>query len=59
MKAIPLTQGRVALVDDKDFAKVGQFKWHTVKIANKRYAARKVRRNGKKGTVYMHRAIRS
>lgn len=28
MKEIPLTQGKVALVDDADFERVSAFKWH-------------------------------
>lgn len=27
MKRIPLTQGKVALIDDEDFGLVDQFKW--------------------------------
>lgn len=38
MKEIPLSQGKVALVDDEDFAHLSQFKWHA-------YA-------GKRGTWY-------
>jgi hypothetical protein len=30
MKEIPLTQGKVALVDDEDFERVIQFKWHAI-----------------------------
>ena len=28
MKEIPLTQGKVALVDDEDFDRVNQYKWY-------------------------------
>lgn len=30
MKTIPLTQGRVAIVDDADYDMLSQYKWHTV-----------------------------
>lgn len=47
MKEIVLTQGKVALVDDEDFERLSQWKWHFTKLG---YA---VRHHG----VYMHREI--
>lgn len=32
MKTALLTQGKVALVDDEDFDRVGQFKWQGLMI---------------------------
>lgn len=34
MKEIPLTQGKVALVDDEDFERVSQYKWYYDKQKN-------------------------
>jgi len=31
MKRIPLTQGKFALIDDEDFERVSQYKWHASK----------------------------
>lgn len=54
MKEIPLTQGKVALVDDDDYERLAQFKWgrHT-----RGYAVRKEMRDGKKVAILMHRVI--
>jgi hypothetical protein len=55
MKRISLTQGQFALVDDEDFERVNQFKWHafwtphTRSFCAKRMVARK--------NVYMARVI--
>jgi hypothetical protein len=57
MKQIPLTQGKVALVDDADYGFLNQFKW-SVAIRNcTTYAVRNYRVNGKCFTVLMHRLI--
>jgi hypothetical protein len=51
---IPLTQGKVALIDDEDFERVSQFKWHALKRpAGKFYAEGKV--NGRK--IRLHRFL--
>lgn len=39
---IPLTQGRLALVDDSDYKRVSRFKWHAVRLGKSIYAARRV-----------------
>lgn len=52
MKEIPLSRGRVALIDDGDFEDVAQFKWF-ITVAG--YAARNLR--GTRGVEYMHRRI--
>lgn len=54
MKEIPLTQGKVALVDDDDFERVNQHKWY----CNHGYAYRSVNIGKKKYIkVAMHRFI--
>ena len=58
MKEIPLTQGKVALVDDGDFEWLSKFKWHALKRGNVFYAGRSSPRdNGKKRMIIMHREI--
>jgi hypothetical protein len=57
MKEIPLTQGKIALVDDEDYEYLMQWKWH---VASGRYASRAiVLPNGKKTKISMHRSIMS
>ena len=56
VKEIPLTQGKVALVDDKDYEYLNQWKWY----ASRRrywYAVRTQYINGKPSTIFMHRLI--
>lgn len=43
MKTIPLTQGKVALVDDELFDALNQFKWSAYRDGKTFYAVRKVR----------------
>lgn len=57
MKTIPLTRGCVAIVDDEDYEFLAQWKWYALKQPNTYYAARDIRVNGKKKTVWMHRLI--
>ena len=54
MKEIPLTQGKVALVDDADYAWLSQWKWYGVNVGQNLYA---VGRMGKRTLTYMHTAI--
>jgi len=61
MKEIPLTRGKVALVDDEDFDRINAFKWYALydlKSGNW-YAERRLRIRGsdKRETVRMHRVI--
>lgn len=49
-KEIKLTQGKVAIVDDKDYEYLSQFKWHW---KSNNYAARESSRK----TIFMHREI--
>lgn len=53
MKEIPLTQGKVALVDDEDFEYLNQFKWCALRGRNVWYAVRA----GESSLIYMHRLI--
>lgn len=59
MKKIPLTQGKVALVDDKDYEALMKWKWFylTSPISKLGYAARTVKVNGKRKHILMHRVI--
>jgi hypothetical protein len=56
MKEIPLTKGKVALVDDEDFEEVSKVTWYLVKIRNTCYAHGYVKPPSKK-MEYMHRLI--
>ena len=57
-KIIPLTRGRVTLVDDADFEWLNQWKWRWQPDPPRvGYAARSIRRNGKHTSVMMHRLI--
>jgi len=49
-KEIDLTQGKVALVDDKDYKELNKCKWYAVKLGNNFYAMMY-------GPKYMHRVM--
>jgi hypothetical protein len=51
VKEIPLTQGKVALVDDEDFERVNRFKWCATKSKYSHYARRTLK------SISMHRMI--
>lgn len=58
MKKIKLSQGKYALVDDKDFLELNVFKWYTLKRGKNFYAARNSRVAEVKGRlILMHRFI--
>lgn len=57
MKEIPLTQGRVTIVDDEDYPIVSLFKWWAFKIKNYHYAATTIFISDKQTTLLMHRLI--
>lgn len=59
MKEIALTQGKVALVSDRDYEDLSQFKWFAHCGRNTFYAARKVQIKGKPYMEPMHRRILS
>ena len=52
MRTIPLTQSKIALVDDKDYVSLSRYKWHYVNVGSKRGYARTAQ-----GGLYMHRVI--
>jgi len=56
MKTIPLTQGKEAIVDDKDYAFLMQWKWFA---HSEGYAARNARKADgvDRKIIYMHRVI--
>jgi hypothetical protein len=60
MKTIPLTQGKVAIVDDRDYRWLSQYKWHAQKSGNRPglyYAVRNATINKHRKTIQMHREI--
>ncbi len=58
MKEIPLTQGKFAIVDDEDFERVNQFKWHAIWDRFNWYACTyKQELNGEKKQTRMHQFL--
>ena len=60
MIEIPLTQGKIALIDDEDFEAVSHHKWYAEKSGDGRrwYACTSIRKSdGLKTTMKMHRFI--
>ena len=58
MKEIPLTQGKVALVDDEDFDVLAKHDWFAHKQGRRFYAMRNIRlSDGRRTCEYMHRVI--
>lgn len=56
MKQIPLTQGRVALVDDADFDYLSQWKWYAVK-SGRTFYARRANKNDGPSVLTMHQQL--
>jgi len=56
-KTIPLTQGKVAIVDNADYEWLTQWKWYAAKGTSTHYARRSVWENGKTRDIQMHRII--
>ncbi len=55
MKEIPLTQGKVAIVDDEDYGYLMQWKW---RFHSGGYAVTNTsRKDGKRKLIYMHRLV--
>jgi len=58
MKEIPLTQGKVAIVDDCDYDYLMQWKWYADKGVSTFYAKRNIRNaDGTRSAIKMHRQI--
>jgi len=59
LKEIKLTKGQVATVDDEDFERLSQFKWHALKRRASFCAVREDWNGGRKKrkTILMHREI--
>lgn len=61
MKKIPLTKGKIALVDDEDYYWLSQWNWFAVEISGGWYARRSTKktpmRSGVKYETYMHRVV--
>jgi len=57
MKEIQLTQGYVALVDNKDFKYLNQFRWHASINGKNVYAERSVTIDSKTKHKLMHREV--
>lgn len=58
MKEIPLTRGFRAFVDDEDFARVNEFRWHVAQRRHINYAQRHTREPKETRRIqHMHRFI--
>ena len=58
MKLIPLTQGKFAMIDDKDYKLLSQFKWYASKSHYGGYVAQhSYIENKRHRTILMHRMI--
>ncbi len=58
MKTIPLTQSKQALVDDCDFERASEFKWHALHKGTRWYAVTNVQRpDGTRTHLYLHQLI--
>ncbi len=59
MKTIPLTHGKLAIVDDRDFEMVSRHKWSAHKSGKNWYASTNVPNgSGRQRTVKMHQLIK-
>lgn len=58
VQEIPLTQGKVAIVDRDDFESLSQYRWQAYTRGNTWYAKRVIQMpDGKQATLHMHRDI--
>ena len=59
MKEVPLSQSYVALVSDKDYQRVSQFKWHIIRNRTTVYAYSRLGKPSRKGAkeIPMHSFI--
>jgi hypothetical protein len=56
-REIPLTQGKVAIVDDCDYPRASKFNWSLAERRGKLYAIRTTAAEGKTERVYLHRYL--
>lgn len=57
-REIPLTKGKVAIVDDADYEWLSRWKWCYIRTSEGcEYVMRKIRRDGRQMTILMHRLI--
>jgi hypothetical protein len=57
-RRIHLTQGKFAIVDPKDYARLSKYKWRICNARNTMYAERSIRKGpARYGRVLMHRMI--
>lgn len=55
---IPLSMGKVALVDEKDYPRIAAHKWYAAKRGRTYYGVRNIKNSkGKKTVIYMHHVI--
>jgi len=57
MRTIPLTQGKVAIVDDQDYAELSKYKWYATNNRKRWYAGRHVGPRSHRKQVFMHRQL--
>lgn len=57
MSEIKLTQGKVALIDDGDFASLSRFTWHAHNDSGRWYAMRRTSRRADHRVIGMHNEI--
>ncbi len=61
IQVLPLTQGKVALIDEADYSRIAQYKWtyltKTRRGRSTHYAKRGIWNGGRQKTVYLHREI--
>ena len=57
MKTIPLTQGKLAIVDDEDFEGLNKYKWYANRGRRTFYAKHENKTNGVREIKRMHRII--
>ncbi len=58
MTSIPLTQGKIAIVDEDDYELVSQFRWYAAKDGPRFYVQRNIQLgNGIRKTLKMHTLI--
>lgn len=56
---IPLTQGKVALVDDEDYPEVSRYRWYANRYGRRWYAVRNIGRYPHQQAVLLHRFLAS